>query len=663
MDGDTVNDTVVSPLTTLVAGAVFNDGLRLADAKHRICELLDLDPNQQDPMGDYVRNPDERMHQHARGMAENFGEAHTRLHEQFDSDHPIDETLSPREQFSIVQNAAVQQLLAPPGTSMAYTVDQVSSSHGVPAMYATGMVANHYGMDDHHEYFFQGGYTSPARTFVVVFNDTVTDVAGESATIAANYSGATVTRTYTHALKGFAISVPGSQVNGFVRAASGNSKIRLVEGEGGIRRHAARDVTDSGLWGLDILDGTGDHLYNTTYDGTNAVAYIVDTGTLANHGEFASTNSTSRVATGVNVLNGTSTTDTTDDDGHGTHVSGIVGGNTVGVANGVTLIPVKVLDSTGAGTLSQSLAGLDWVAGDAASHPGHAVVNLSWGGGVSGALDLAVTNLISQGLPVVIAAGNSGTSACNFSPARVTGAITVGAVSFNSASQKYSRAYYSNYGSCLDVFAPGSNIKSAYSTSSTATQTLSGTSMAAPHVTGWIAQLLQIANSNTTTPDQVIRWVRAGATQNILTNVGQQSPNYFLHVSDTLPTGDGSPVVINLTAGIADLLGSARSTNGGWRAEVMALVLDSNGDPIANATVQGDFTNGGTGLSCRSNSNGTCFIASGVLSTSVASTVFTPTGVTGTGVTYDAGLNTVNSVTINRTGFWIRAGEPRRPRH
>lgn len=239
-------------------------------------------------------------------------------------------------------------------------------------------------------------------------------------------------------------------------------------------------------------------------------AYIVDTGILYSHSEFGG-----RASFGFDAFGGNGA----DCHGHGTHVSGTVGGSTYGVAKNVALVAVRVLDCSGSGTTSGVIAGVDWVK---AHHTASSVANMSLGGGASTALDTAVANSIASGVTYAIAAGNSNRDACKFSPARVASAITVGATTSTDA-----RASYSNYGSCLDLFAPGSSITSSWNSSSTATNTISGTSMATPHVAGVAALYLEAHPG--ATPLAVRNAIVGGATPNKVTSAGRNSPNLLLY--------------------------------------------------------------------------------------------------------------------------------------
>ncbi len=285
----------------------------------------------------------------------------------------------------------------------------------------------------------------------------------------------------------------------------------------------ASDTQSPATWGLDRIDQRDLPLNNAyTYNATGAGvrAYIIDTGILTSHSQFSG-----RTAPGYSAIN--DGRGTTDCHGHGTHVAGTVGGATYGVAKAVTLVPVRVLDCQGSGSNSGVIAGMDWVSGNA-SRP--AVANMSLGGGASQAVDDAVARMTSAGVTVAVAAGNENQNACNVSPARAASAITTGSTTNTDA-----RSSFSNYGSCVDVFAPGSNITSSWYTSTTATNTISGTSMASPHVAGVAALYLQ--GNPSASPATVTSAITGTATTGKVTNAGSGSPNRLLY---SLLTGGGT---------------------------------------------------------------------------------------------------------------------------
>ena len=252
-------------------------------------------------------------------------------------------------------------------------------------------------------------------------------------------------------------------------------------------------------------------------------AYIVDTGIRTAHTEFGGRASVGYDAVG-DGQNGN------DCNGHGTHVAGTVGGATYGVAKAVQLVAVRVLNCQGSGTNAGVIAGVDWVTANAIKP---AVANMSLGGGAYAPLDTAVRNSIASGVTYALAAGNSNANACNSSPSRVTEALVVGASTRTDA-----RASFSNYGTCLDLFAPGQDITSAWNTSNTATNTISGTSMAAPHVAG--AAALYLATNTTASPAAVQSAIITASTPNVIGNPGTGSPNRLLYTGTggtTPPTG------------------------------------------------------------------------------------------------------------------------------
>jgi hypothetical protein len=279
--------------------------------------------------------------------------------------------------------------------------------------------------------------------------------------------------------------------------------------------HAMNTVT-ADSWGLDRIDqrtGTnGTYSYVTTGSGVDI--YIVDTGILATHTQFGA-----RVSAGFSaVADGVGTSDC---NGHGTHVAGTAAGSTLGVAPAANLIPVRVLDCNGSGTVSGVIAGIEWAIGHHTTTP--AVMNLSLGAGKSDSLNAAIDRAFLDGITVVAAAGNSNVDACTVSPAsNVNSALTVGATTTTDA-----RATYSNFGACLDLFAPGTGITSAWHTSNTDTNTISGTSMAAPHVAGLAARYLSVAT--TAVPSQVMDAIKNSATPNVVTSAGTLSPNLLAY--------------------------------------------------------------------------------------------------------------------------------------
>lgn len=276
------------------------------------------------------------------------------------------------------------------------------------------------------------------------------------------------------------------------------------------------EVQSNAVWGLDRLDEPslpGDSTFEYQQTGLGVDVYVVDTGVLGSHVEFSG-----RVAEGYSaVADGAGNLDC---NGHGTHVAGTIAGQTYGVAKEATVIPVRVLGCDGSGTLSGVIAGLSWISQNHDGSP--AVVNMSLGGGASSSLDAAVQTLVDKGITVVAAAGNATTDACTFSPARVPGAITVAA---STATDAF--AGYSNFGTCVDLIAPGSAIRSAYYSSNTATATLSGTSMAAPHVAGVVAQVLELGPK---TPAEMELAIEAAAATAVVSGDLRGTPNLLLQL-------------------------------------------------------------------------------------------------------------------------------------
>jgi len=441
--------------------------------------------------------------------------------------------------------------------------------------------------------------------------------------------GGVITQTYTHVLQGFAVTLPEPAVEAFLDAMDRHPLVRSVEVDQPV---SVRQITQTAApWGLDRIDQRALPLstdYTYTYTGAGVTAYVVDTGIMATHAGFGG-----RVAAGyTGIADGNGTNDC---NGHGTHVAGVVGSSSWGVAKGVTLVPVRVMNCTGSGTGSGLVAGLDWIAQNL-RRP--AVANLSLSGSVSSTIDAAVARLSSLGVTMVVAAGNAGADACVSSPAREPSALTVGATTNTDA-----RASYSNFGTCLDLFAPGTGIISASIGSTTASSTGSGTSAAAPHVAGVVAQLLQAQPG--ATPAQVAETLKSAATQGVVIGAGAGSPNALIYTAAFDVVAPPEPVPTKPVS-ISALSGSARAERKGWRATVTVTVRDAAGVAVPGAVVSGGWTTGGRDVSCTTGVTGACSITTGKLSTRTSSTTFTVSGITGTGLRYDPLGNVASTVQI-----------------
>jgi subtilisin family serine protease len=370
-----------------------------------------------------------------------------------------------------------------------------------------------------------GGPTAVANSYIVVLADTpALQSAGVAATarkMAARHD-ATIKYTYFSALRGFAATMTEAEA----KALAGEVGVKYVEQDHTM--YALGTQTNPPSWGLDRIDQANLPLNNSyTYPNTaaNVRAYIVDTGVLTSHPTFGG-----RASHGRDTVDNDN--DATDCQGHGTHVAGTVGGSQYGVAKEVKIVAVRVLNCQGSGTNAGVIAGVDWVRANAVKP---AVANMSLGGGANTALDTAVTNAVNAGIPFAVAAGNGDIfgnpqNACTVSPARVPAAITVGATQSNDA-----KASFSNFGTCVDIFAPGVGITSSWLNNGT--NTISGTSMAAPHVAG--AAAVYLGSNPSATAQQVRDALVNGATSGKVTNPGTGSPNKLLFVVGGTDPGPG----------------------------------------------------------------------------------------------------------------------------
>lgn len=366
----------------------------------------------------------------------------------------------------------------------------------------------------------------------------VPDLAAAVETLLVGVGGGEASHIYDHAMTGAAVRISATQA-GILRSMPG---VEAVERDRVVK--ASATTQPSPTWGLDRVDQRNlpnDDAYRYAAPAGEGVnVYVIDTGLRASHEEFDgrveqgrnfAANDSGLLGLGglplvgpiLNLGGESEPEDTADCNGHGTHVASTAAGTTYGVAKEAQVVPVRVLDCSGGGSTSDVIAGVDWVT---ANHEKPAVANMSLGGGDSESLDEAVENAIEAGVTFVVAAGNSDADACGGSPNRVADAVTVG-----STTREDERSSFSNFGTCVDLFAPGSDITGAWYESDTQTNTISGTSMASPHVAGSAALLLD--DRPELAPAEVAELLEERATSNVLSNLGSGSPNLLLYTLES----------------------------------------------------------------------------------------------------------------------------------
>lgn len=447
--------------------------------------------------------------------------------------------------------------------------------------------------------------TAPER-YIVLFRDTV-DVDAAVAGIAREGAGMAVHYVYRHAVRGFAATMP-------VQAAAAlrqNPRVRLVELDGIATVDVDSVQSDPPSWGLDRIDQRTlplDSAYHYRQTGIGAVVYVIDTGIRGDHPEFGG-----RVRDGYDFIDNDPVAD--DCHGHGTHVAGTVGGATTGVAKGVQIVAVKVLGCSGSGAWSGVIAGIDFVAQDAATWGRPAVANMSIGGPLTQSVTDAVEGSVRAGVVHVVAAGNSSSDACQQSPAAAPSAITVGSTDADDR-----QSSFSNIGPCVDIWYPGRSILSAYYDGTY--KILSGTSMATPHQTG-VAALYRSAYPSAT-PAEVTSALKAIATPGVVLGLPAGTVNLFgfsLFDGEEPAPPPPPPPPARVHVGDLDADVTVRPSN--WVVRVTITVHDQFEQPVAGVLVRGSWSYSGTSDLCTTGTDGTCEIRHKPMRASVPSTTMT----------------------------------------
>jgi subtilisin family serine protease len=639
---------VVSTFSTFMAHEIKVNQASLAEARQSVRESFGL--GARDPLEDLLAAPasDEtkRLRALARAATVALGDARAALDSELQKLQDTGAFLTPAEKLKAVTQEVHDRI-----GDIKVVVDQTSSavlsprqlrekletvqveSEGIQALQTLNTTtAQPKARVEALDLARSRAVTETVR-YIVVFRDTVGNPGAEADRIMSGRPGR-IEHRYERAIRGFAVSLPSTAEDAFLEAMSNNPNVDRVEVDEAVGLRQSGVQSSPSAWGLDRTDQRDLPLngsFSYAASGTGVSAYVIDTGIRASHLDFSG-----RVQPGYSAI--ADGYGSNDCNGHGTHVAGTLGGASYGIAKTVSLFPVRVLDCNGSGSLSGVLAGIDWVMIQGGKP---AVVNLSLGSSASSTLDQAVDNLISNGFVVAVAAGNSAANACNYSPARVANAITVGATDTVDT-----RASFSNFGSCLDLFAPGRGIRSAWKDGDTASAVLDGTSMASPHVAGAAAQLLE--QKPMASPIEIAQLLKGAASSGKVVSPGVGSPNLLLFASGSSPVTEPPPTT-TVSVSIGSLSGRGLlGKKGNWRAEVTVIVRNAAGQPVANATVTGDFNVGGTGLKCTTGSSGSCLILSGTLQSKTTQVVLRVRDIAGANLSYNASANTVSSVTVTK---------------
>lgn len=404
------------------------------------------------------------------------------------------------------------------------------------------------------------------KDYIVVLRDDESDPDNKAKALVKAHGGS-LKHVYRKALKGFAVANLSDEAVAVLRASAG---VAYVEED---QIMTADDVQlNPPSWGLDRIDQRAlplDKSFTSDNAGAGVTAYIVDTGINGSSTDF-----TGRILSGKDFVDNDN--DPADCHGHGTHVAGTVVGTKYGIAKAANVVAIRVLNCRGSGSNSGVIAGVDWVAANAAKP---AVANMSLGGGYSSALNAAVARAVDAGVTFAVAAGNSNANACNYSPSSEPKALTVGATTSSDA-----KASYSNYGTCVDIQAPGSSITSDWIGSATATNTISGTSMASPHVAGAAALVLGTSGNGGLTPAQVGTQLVANATSGVVTGLPSGTVNKLLYIG----TGGGTePPPPALSASVTKSCSRFTCT-------LTAQVFNAVGTPTYEWTFNGQSSTGST---------------------------------------------------------------------